>query len=175
MVRAPSWNRPSILKSFRKLGGKSKYLLGLLFLKIIKPRGWPRGQVLKLARSAAGSSVFHWFKSWARTWHCSSNHAEVASHIPQLEGPTTKNIQLCPRGLWGEKGKKIKSLKKKTKLGIRDYNRDKLVHPHSGIPLSNQKEPDIDTLNNVGEFQICRTRGQAKTRARCVSFHLYKL
>ena len=34
--------------------------------------------------------------------------------MPQLEGPTMKNIQLCTGGLWGEKGKKIKSLKKKT-------------------------------------------------------------
>ena len=33
--------------------------------------------------------------------------------MPQLEGPVTKNIQLCTRGLWGEKGKKIKSYKKK--------------------------------------------------------------
>ena len=32
--------------------------------------------------------------------------------MPQLEGPTTKNTQLCTGGLWGEKGK-IKSLKKK--------------------------------------------------------------
>src|SRR3712207_2937894 len=42
-----------------------------------------------------------------------SSRAKAASHMPQLEGPTTKNIQLCTRGLWGEKGKKIKSLKKK--------------------------------------------------------------
>ena len=34
------------------------------------------------------------------------NHAEAASHMPQLEGPTKKNIQLCTGGLWGEKGKK---------------------------------------------------------------------
>ena len=50
--------------------------------------------------------MFRWFESWARTWHCSSNHAEVAPHMPQLEGPTTKNIQLCTGGLWGGKGKK---------------------------------------------------------------------
>ena len=31
---------------------------------------------------------------------------------PQLEGPTIENIQLCTRGLWGEKGK-IKSFFKK--------------------------------------------------------------
>ena len=49
------------------------------------------------------------------TWHRSSGHAEVARHMPQLEGPTTKNIQLCTGELWGEKGK-IKSLKKKKKL-----------------------------------------------------------
>ena len=38
-------------------------------------------------------------------------YAEAASHMPQLEGPTTKNIQLCTQGLWGEKGK-IKSINK---------------------------------------------------------------
>ena len=80
-----------------------------------KIRGWPCGRVVKLSRSAAGSPVFRWFESWAQTWHCSSNHSEAASHMPQLEGPTTKNIQLCAGGLWGEKGKKIKSLKKKRK------------------------------------------------------------
>ena len=36
------------------------------------------------------------------------SHAEAASHMPQLEGPSTKNIQLCTGGLWGEKGKKKK-------------------------------------------------------------------
>ncbi|MEB3026041.1 hypothetical protein, partial [Parvimonas sp. M13] len=34
--------------------------------------------------------------------------------MPQLEGPTTENTQLCTGELWGEKGK-IKSLKKKKK------------------------------------------------------------
>ena len=72
--------------------------------------GCPRGRVVKFVRSPAGGPVFHWFESWARTWHCSSNHAELASHMPQLEGPTTKNIQLCTGGLWREKGKKIKSI-----------------------------------------------------------------
>ena len=33
---------------------------------------------------------------------------EVVSHMPQLEGPTTKNIQLCTWRLWGEK-EKLKS------------------------------------------------------------------
>ena len=42
-----------------------------------------------------------------------SGHAEAASHMPQLEGPTTKNIQICTRGLWGKKREEIKSLKKK--------------------------------------------------------------
>ena len=35
--------------------------------------------------------------------------------MPQLEEPTTKNTQLCTGGLWGEKGKNKKSLKKKKK------------------------------------------------------------
>ena len=34
--------------------------------------------------------------------------------MPQLEGPTAENTQLCTGGLWGEKGK-IKSLKKRKK------------------------------------------------------------
>ena len=82
-----------------------KYILK--YTKIETKRdGCPRGRVVEFVRSAAGSPVFRWFESWARTWHCSSNHAEAASHMPQLEGPTTKNIQLCTGGLWGEKGKK---------------------------------------------------------------------
>ena len=43
--------------------------------------GWPRGRVVKFARSAAGGPVLRWFESWARTWHCSLNHAEAASHM----------------------------------------------------------------------------------------------
>ena len=58
------------------------------------------------------------FESWARTWHRSSGHAEVPSHMPQLEGPTTKNTQLCTGELWEEKGK-IKSLKKILECAIR--------------------------------------------------------
>ena len=70
---------------------------------------WPSGWVHMLCFGGPG---FHGFESWAWTWHRSSSHAEAASHMPQLEGPTTKNTQLCTRELWGEKGK-INSLKKK--------------------------------------------------------------
>ena len=72
--------------------------------------GWPRGRVVKFERSSAGGPVFRWFESWAQTWHCSSNHAEAASHIPQLEEPTMKNIQLCTGG-FGEKKEKSKIFK----------------------------------------------------------------
>ena len=78
---------------------------------------WPRGRVVKFPCSAADGPVFRWFESWARTWHCSSNHAKAASNMPQLEGPTTKNIQLRTGGPWGEKGK-IKSLKKKSRRNM---------------------------------------------------------
>ena len=64
---------------------------------------WPSGQVRSLCFGGPG---FRWVRSWARTWHHSSSHAETASHMPQLEGPTTKNIQLCAGGHWGEKGNK---------------------------------------------------------------------
>ena len=58
------------------------------------------------SRAAAGSPGFHRFESWVQTRHRSLSHAEAASHMPQLEGLTTNNIQLCTWGLWGEKGKK---------------------------------------------------------------------
>ena len=84
-------------------------------------RGRPGGRVVKFARSTSGGPGFHQFGSWAQTWHCSSSHAEAASHMPQLEGPTTKkSTQLCTRGLWGEKGK-IKSLKEKKKKDTYRY------------------------------------------------------
>ena len=40
--------------------------------------------------------------------------------MPQLEGPTTKNIQLCTGGLWGEKKEKNKNkiFKKKKEVQI---------------------------------------------------------
>ena len=75
----------------------------MVTLRKLSTRGWPRGRVVKFACSAAGGPVFRWFESWARTWHCSSDHDEAASHMPQLEEPTTKNTQLCTGGLWGEK------------------------------------------------------------------------
>ncbi len=79
-------------------------------------RGWPRGRVVKFARSAAGGPVFRWFESWARTWHCSSGHAEAASHLPQPEGSTTEKYTTMYQGALGRKRKKIKSLKKKPRL-----------------------------------------------------------
>ena len=75
-------------------------------------QGWPRGRVVKFAHSASAAQCFTSSNPGRWTWHHSSGHAEVASHMPQLEGPTTKNTQLCTGGLWGEKGK-IKSFKKR--------------------------------------------------------------
>ena len=56
---------------------------------------WPSERVHALRFSGP---VFRRFESWAQTWHCLSSHAEVASHMPQLEDPQLKNIQLCTRG-----------------------------------------------------------------------------
>ena len=51
------------------------------------------------------SPGFHGFRSWVRTWHRLSGHAEVASHIAQPEALTTYNYVL---GGFGEKKKKEK-------------------------------------------------------------------
>ena len=81
------------------------------FVKKKKCRGQPCDQVVKFVLSA---STAQGFASSIRTWHRLVSHAEVASHMPQLEGPTTEN-KLCTGGLWGEKGKKInkKSLRRR--------------------------------------------------------------
>uniref|UniRef100_A0A9L0II43 Integrin alpha FG-GAP repeat containing 2 n=1 Tax=Equus asinus TaxID=9793 RepID=A0A9L0II43_EQUAS len=50
---------------------------------------------------------FLWFRSWAWTWHRSSGHAEAASHMPQLEGSTTKIHNYVLRG-FGEKAERKK-------------------------------------------------------------------
>ena len=65
--------------------------------------GQPRGGGAKFVGSGAqGFAV----GSWARTWHHSSGHAEAASQMPQLEGPTTRKYNYVGGGgLWGE-GKK---------------------------------------------------------------------
>ena len=46
---------------------------------------------------------------WILTWHHSSSHAEVVSHIAELEGPTTK-IYNYVLGRFGEKKKEKKRL-----------------------------------------------------------------
>ena len=45
------------------------------------------------------------FRSWARTWHCLSGHAEAVSCIAQSERPT-RRMYNCGLGGFGEKKKK---------------------------------------------------------------------
>ena len=85
-----------------------------------KRGGWPHGRVVKFARSTFSSPGFHQFGSRAWTWHRSSGHIEAASHMPQLEGPTTKNIQLCTGGGAGGLGRKRK--KRKNIKKIKDHS-----------------------------------------------------
>ena len=69
---------------------------------------------------------FRWFRSWARTWHCSLGHAVAASQVPQLEGPTTKVYNYVLGGFWEKKHKKkdqqqplaqVPIFRKKKKIG----------------------------------------------------------
>ena len=52
---------------------------------------------------------FHWFGSWAQTWHRSSGHGEVASHIAQPEALTTRMYNHVLGG-FGEKKEKKKQV-----------------------------------------------------------------
>ena len=62
--------------------------------------------MVKFAHSAAGGPVFRGFESWARTWHYSSNHAEAASHMPQLKDPQRRIYNYVMAGSFGEKKEK---------------------------------------------------------------------
>ena len=67
------------------------------------PAPWPSGWIHPLRCGSPG------FRSWVQTWHRSSGHVEVASHIPQLEGPATK-IYNCVQAGFGEIKQKKKRL-----------------------------------------------------------------
>ena len=77
----------------------------MLGLRIRYIWGQPRGQVVKVARSAAAAQGFA--GSCSPTRHCSSGYVEAASHMPQLEGPAAKIYSYVPGG-WGRKSRKIK-------------------------------------------------------------------
>ena len=71
--------------------------------------GWPVAKWFSLFASC-GLPGFRRCRSWAQTWHCSSGHAEVASHMPQLEGPTAKKYTTV---YWGDLGEEKAGEKKK--------------------------------------------------------------
>ena len=76
----------------------------VLALKQLKgPALWPSGYIRTLR---FGGPVFHQFGSGARTWHRSSGHVEAASHMAQLEEPTTKIYNYVLGGFLGNKQKK---------------------------------------------------------------------
>ena len=56
------------------------------------------------------------FGSWAWTWHRSLGHVEAASHMPQLEGPTTEKIYSYVLGGFGGKSRKKEKKEKKSRL-----------------------------------------------------------
>ena len=65
--------------------------------------GWPHGQVVKFTCSASVAQCF----AGSDPGHRSSGHAEVASHMPQLGGTTTK-IYNYVLGEFGKKKQKEK-------------------------------------------------------------------
>ena len=58
-----------------------------------------------------GGPGFPQFRSWAQTWHRSSGHAKVASHIAHPEALTIGTYSYVLGG-FGEKEKKKKKKKK---------------------------------------------------------------
>ena len=85
-------------------------------------RPGPSGEVCALRFAGPG---FHWFGTWARTWHGSLGHAEAASHTPQLEGPTARIHNYVPGGSGDKKHRLARDVtswpifKKREKRSIR--------------------------------------------------------
>ena len=78
--------------------------------KILFKWGRPRGRVVKFARSAAVAQSFAGSDPGCGHGTAHLGHAEAASHMPQLDRPTTKIYNYVPGGIWGNKkaGKKKK-------------------------------------------------------------------
>ena len=72
---------------------------------MVKMGGRPPGRVVKFARSALGGPVVSSVRILGADTAPLIEPCSGGSHMPQPEAPTTKNIQLCTGGLWGEKGK----------------------------------------------------------------------
>ena len=63
------------------------------WLSLRAPLQWPRVSLVRILGAE---------------WHCSSGQAEAASHMPQLEGATTRKIHNYVLGGFGEKKEKFK-------------------------------------------------------------------
>ncbi|XP_070085702.1 uncharacterized protein [Equus caballus] len=96
-----SWQWLSSLRRMpRPLSRRRQLTTKPRFLAVIDTSVWEAKQMRQVAQCFVGSNP----GCGHGTTHLS--HAEAASDMPQLEEPTTKNIQLFTGGLWGEKGKK---------------------------------------------------------------------
>ena len=108
------WNHFSFLWIVQKSSNFNFWCLRLseklettfnISFKITRSRGRPRGPAVKFLCSTWAAPGFRRFGSWVQTWHRSPGHVEAASHLPQLEGPTTK-IYIYVLGGLGRKSKK---------------------------------------------------------------------
>ena len=73
-------------------------------MEIYSLRGQPHGPVVRFMHSTSAAQVFAHSDSGHRhgTAHA-TGHAEVASHMPQLEGPATKKYTTMYRGSLGRR------------------------------------------------------------------------
>ena len=111
-----------IFKSTKNSGEKNELSLSkslfwkhLLFIKS-KPGAGP------IAKSLSSWALLRWprvspFWSWVRTWHHSSGHAEVMSHIAQPEGLTTRIYNYVLGGFGRRSSRKKKRLETDVSTG----------------------------------------------------------
>ena len=97
------------VSTFGNIKGKIKDNKNIVEVIIKCVGGWPMAKWLSL-RALLRQPGARWFGSWARTYAASSSRAVAASHMEELEWPTSRIYNYVLR-LWGEK--------KKEKIGNR--------------------------------------------------------
>ena len=127
--------------------------------------------MVKFASSAPGNPGFRQFKFWARTWHHSLSHAEAASHVLQLEGPTTKIYNYVPEG-FGDKKQLKKTNKQRfrgqprggvVKCRVLHFNSLGSVPRHRPIPLTGSHAVAVTHLPNRGRLAQMFVQGESSS------------
>ena len=138
--------------------------------------------MLKSARSTSAAQGFAGSDP-RQTWHRSPSHAEAASHIAELEGPTTRIYSYVLGGFAGQKKKRKKRLATDVSSGpifriddIRNKKSGEIEVYRPKKSATNQTAARTSILKSVGQGNTTHKfwRKSGKTVFFCFSFICYR-